>query len=453
MEFNKIRFFALRCRYMEDFIKSKECEESIEKGIYKDMVKHFHGKKRIYTNDDLYFIASFYNRKTDFIKENPSVYDVAKRRGLINDLCKHMEKYFHENITIEEAIKVAQKYDSRMGLKNSKEDSWAYYYGVRNKCLDEICKHMDVVGNKYYRCIYAYEINETKTCYVGLTYSLHNRHLQHLDTKCYSAINEYCLINGYKLPEPIQKTEYLPKDKASEMERYYVKFYKEKGWNVLNKQKAGNLGGSKDNITYTLELCKELAAPYKNIISFVKDYSTAYKYIRIYGWKKEVFAHINREDVKKQALLKRKSNFVSRAKKVCLYDLEGNLKSKFNSVAEASRETGISETSIYNMCNHKVKFKFFNEQVFLFDGEEFDHKLKEKIAYNKKAFYNNLKNILGHKIAKIIDGKIVAIFDDKHLAAKNVNRSYRSISEACQKGRKCGGFYWKMIDLNNNTEE
>ena len=352
-----------------------------------------------------------------------------------------MKNYFHKDITKESAIETAIKYKTRMSLKNSKDDSWAYNYGVRNHCLDEICRHMDAVGNKYYRCIYVYELEETKTCYVGLTYSLHKRHLQHLNNKYYSAINEYCTKNNIELPLPIQKTPYIPKDEASKKEDYYVKLYKQNGWNVLNKQKAGNLGGSKDNITYTLELCKKLAVPYTKISDFAKDYITAYKYIRLYGWQDEVFAHIDRDAIHNDAIIKMQDARRKMSKRVFLYDLDGNLKNTYESVTEASKKTGISQTSIYNMCNHKIKYKFFNNQVFLFEGDKFDNNIKEKIKENKKKHYDNL----GHKIAKISNNEIIEVFDNTHLAAKDVSRNERSILTACQKGGKCGGFHWKRL--------
>lgn len=441
MEFNKIRFFALQCKDIAEFNNSDECVESKKMGVYDEVTKHFHGKKKLYTDDDLYFIASFYEYRKQFMKNSPSAYDVARRRKLLDTICRHMKNYFHKDITKESAIKTAKKYKTRMSLKNSKEDSWAYNYGVRNHCLDEICRHMDAVGNKYYRCIYVYELEETKTCYVGLTYSLHKRHLQHLNDKYYSAINEYCAENNIELPLPIQKTPYIPKDEASKKEDYYVKLYKQNGWNVLNKQKAGNLGGSKDNITYTLELCKKLAVPYTKISDFAKDYITAYKYIRLYGWQDEVFAHIDRDAIHNDAIIKMQDARRKMSKRVFLYDLDGNLKNTYESVTEASKKTGISQTSIYNMCNHKIKYKFFNNQVFLFEGDKFDNNIKEKIKENKKKHYDNL----GHKIAKISNNEIIEVFDNTHLAAKDVSRNERSILTACQKGGKCGGFHWKRL--------
>ena len=42
---------------------------------------------------------------------------------------------------------------------------------------------------------------------------------------------------------------------------------------------------------------------------------------------------------------------------ICQFDLNGNLIKRFGSVGEASRELGITKTTILNSCNHKIKTK------------------------------------------------------------------------------------------------
>lgn len=42
---------------------------------------------------------------------------------------------------------------------------------------------------------------------------------------------------------------------------------------------------------------------------------------------------------------------------VCQFDLDGILLNKYGSVGEASRQLGITKTTILNQCNHKVKTK------------------------------------------------------------------------------------------------
>lgn len=42
---------------------------------------------------------------------------------------------------------------------------------------------------------------------------------------------------------------------------------------------------------------------------------------------------------------------------VCSFDLQGNLLNKYGSVGEASRNLGITKTTILNQCNHNLKTK------------------------------------------------------------------------------------------------
>lgn len=42
---------------------------------------------------------------------------------------------------------------------------------------------------------------------------------------------------------------------------------------------------------------------------------------------------------------------------VCSFDMDGNLLKKYGSIGEASRDLGITKTTILNQCNHKIKTK------------------------------------------------------------------------------------------------
>lgn len=42
---------------------------------------------------------------------------------------------------------------------------------------------------------------------------------------------------------------------------------------------------------------------------------------------------------------------------VCSFDLNGNILNKYGSIGEASREIGVTKTTILNQCNHNLKTK------------------------------------------------------------------------------------------------
>ena len=72
--------------------------------------------------------------------------------------------------TKERCHDAALKYKTRSEF--TKNDCSGYSKAWEEKWLDDICSHMVSAGNKYKKCIYAYEFLDTKTVYVGLTYNL-----------------------------------------------------------------------------------------------------------------------------------------------------------------------------------------------------------------------------------------------------------------------------------------
>lgn len=156
---------------------------------------------------------------------------------------------------------------------------------------------MKKIGNKYYRCIYAYEFIEYNVCYIGLTYNLKKRDLQHRNKNTYSAVRCFSELKNVNIPEPIQLTEYIEQNEASKREKYFVNLYREKNWNILNRATPGCLGGRKGKIDICIENLKEIALNYTKISDFAKDYVTAYKFIRINSWNEYVFSHIDKKKI------------------------------------------------------------------------------------------------------------------------------------------------------------
>ena len=65
------------------------------------------------------------------------------------------------------------KYDRKIDFITNKKTTYQAAY--RKGFLDDICKHMKILGDKYNRCIYSYEFSD-KHVYIGLTFNLEKRH-------------------------------------------------------------------------------------------------------------------------------------------------------------------------------------------------------------------------------------------------------------------------------------
>jgi len=201
---------------------------------------------------------------------------------LIDEICSHMieikkpKGYWTKEKCREEALKYYNRTDF---CKNS---NGCYYKSYNNNWLDEICSHMIVIGNKYKRCIYAYEFDETKTVYVGLTYSTENRNAQHLK---HGPVYNYRQMSK-KIPTFKQLTNYIHIDEAKLEEGNYLAHYKKEGWNILNKIKTGALGGGTRK--WTKEKCIEDAKQYKNKADYRKN-STGYRAVVRNKWLDDIY--------------------------------------------------------------------------------------------------------------------------------------------------------------------
>jgi len=156
--------------------------------------------------------------------------------------------------TIEKCRKIALNYKRKIDFLNG--NNKAYDAAYRNKWLGDICNHMEISGDKYNRCIYAYEFPDNSV-YIGLTYNLEVRDEQHkADTKS----NNSCVLshikNRHLLPILVKLSDYINYAEASVLEGTFVNKYKENGWIILNKNITGSLGAS--NLIYTKEKCKEI---------------------------------------------------------------------------------------------------------------------------------------------------------------------------------------------------
>lgn len=184
--------------------------------------------------------------------------------------------------------------------------------------------------------IYGYFDEENKKCYIGLTRQLRKRHGSHKRKikGIYDVVMKYFISVGKQLPDPIIIEDNLTAEQAQEREGYYVRYYKNNGYEILNIAKTGSLGSippkwtediclleakkynsrkefeegnlgayhaslrngwidnynwfkpktSKESNYWTEEKCLEIARKCKTLYEFSRDYSGAYASSRRNGW-------------------------------------------------------------------------------------------------------------------------------------------------------------------------
>lgn len=189
----------------------------------------------------------------------------------------------------ERCLEEAKKYKHRGDFFNYSNS--AYVSATKNGWLDEVCEHMIPSGNRYKRCVYAFEFGDN-SIYIGLTYNLDKRTKQHLNDVTYNNSSVFNYIKATNMiPKIIQLTEYISAEEASIMEKAWLEHYKSLNYDILNKSKCGTLGGNV--LVWTKEKCLQASVQCKTRSEFKKLYQSAYNSSRINGWLDEVCSHMN----------------------------------------------------------------------------------------------------------------------------------------------------------------
>jgi hypothetical protein len=205
-------------------------------------------------------IADKYTKHSEFYKKHKNIYSLIKKNGW-DQLLDHMSHQTPSgNIiqsskdfdTIEKCTREALKYKTRSEM--CKNSNLAYSIIHKNNWGNICLSHMKRQANLKQRYIYAFEFNTTipKYAYVGLTCQLERRKNNHLygtdrgKSPVFEKINETNILPDFKLitTEPI-KEEFAP-----EIEGKWMEEYKNRGYTLLNKAKAGSLGSGRSRYTY-----------------------------------------------------------------------------------------------------------------------------------------------------------------------------------------------------------
>lgn len=184
----------------------------------------------------------------------------------------------------------ALKYKIRSEFK--KQSPGAFSAAYKNKWLDEICLHMNNVGNRFKRLVYSYEFSDNHA-YVGLTHDIEERDNKHKRDKR-SKVYQY--IQKTNLTPRLIFSNYMPVEQAVALERKKVKEYKNRGFKILNIATPGGVGGG--YIKWTLDRCIKEALKFKTRREFARNSNSAYNSARRYGWLNKVCRHMKTVKVK-----------------------------------------------------------------------------------------------------------------------------------------------------------
>ena len=290
-----------------------------------------------WTKEHCYEEAKKYHSRLEFVKENEAAYKVALANGWIDDYTwfENYSKSFRYWYNYEHCYEEAKKYDSRNKFK--KGSCGAYKIALKKKWIDDYTwfkkrNHWDYENcyneaKKYnsrvelqkgnpsvyntvrkngwiddytwferknnpfknnMHNVYAYFFEDFHAVYIGLTKQLDIRDSQHHTTDN-SQVHKFAKTHGIPIPQMTILEENISIDDSLIKEDFYVKKYKEEGWNVLNKAKTGIGSGALGSYSrkWTKNLCEEEAKKYKTKTEFQKKCQSAYSKALKNGWLNE----------------------------------------------------------------------------------------------------------------------------------------------------------------------
>jgi len=189
--------------------------------------------------------------------------------------------YWSRERCVEIALTCKTKTEFRLKCISAYNSSW------KNGWLDEICSHMKTLGNLRKRLVYSYEFSDNSV-YVGITCDENRRNNQHIEM--FGAVYDHIKETNIIPIKRIISSGYIEASDAQNLECDTVSKYVLNGWNLLNKNKTGGLGGT--ILIWTKEKCYNVAMNCKTRKEFSVKHGSAYISARKNGWLNDICEHM-----------------------------------------------------------------------------------------------------------------------------------------------------------------
>lgn len=237
-----------------------------------------------WTKEKCMEVSHLFEKISDFEKKYRGAYMSARKNGWLEEITKHMKKMV--SYTEKMCYEISLKFETKKKLC---ENNKYVYKKILKKKWTYMFSHMKNDNSEDDRCIYAYEFNDNSV-YVGLTKNVKNRNNLHM--KHGSVFEHIKICDDFKLKI---LTNYLPVYESRLKEDEYLNYYKNSGWNILNKIKTGGIGscGNLNRISYWVkEKCQEESLKYKSRSEFQYNSGSAYNSAKKNKWLDEICSHM-----------------------------------------------------------------------------------------------------------------------------------------------------------------
>lgn len=131
-------------------------------------------------------------------------------------------------------------------------------------------------------------------------------------------------------------------------------------------------------------------------------------------------------------------------KAIIQFSLDGTIINRFNSIKDASKQTGINSSSISSCCNHREGFKTAGGYIWLWADEEADIDLYiDKLKQSRRSVSQM------QKVEQLsLQNEHIAFFNTAKEAAQSFGKAKDSHIGDCCKGRRktCFGYKWRYVN-------
>jgi hypothetical protein len=241
---------------------------------------------RKYTREYCETVSKQYETLKEFMNSEENMYNACRKNGWLKDFVwlkrerkPHGYWMVYEN-NYNEALKYAKK------SQFSKKSGSAYNVAKQNGWLETYTwlkdERLDIFNGKI-DSVYVYEFSDYNTAYIGRTLMRlqKRRDKEHIFSN--DCVARFAKENNIPVPEMKILEQDLTLNEGVEKEAFYIERYKNDGWNVLNKAKAGAIGTINLG-KYTRQKCYDEAAKYEYYLDFMKNAMQHYRVAYREGW-------------------------------------------------------------------------------------------------------------------------------------------------------------------------
>lgn len=188
-------------------------------------------RRRFESNDAIILEAQKYNSKKELRFKDKGLCSIIQKRKLNAQAYLHMKNVRRNNFCFSDAQKSAKQFSNKTKFK--KEDSYAFEWARKNKCLDQICIHMNIP-------------NINKLC-ISCNKSKNVVHKGPRCVNCYrKEINPKLLdkIKEYNKNKVLKSSDRYSRGKAQAKERKIIWSLSKEDYLELNSKPCFYCGGS-----------------------------------------------------------------------------------------------------------------------------------------------------------------------------------------------------------------